>query len=417
MVASRTTLNFAAPSEQMLRSSATFRALRLRLRSRIWRATTCSTRRARKRSTASRASCVRCSGSRWRRSRSSTATGNGSSRAGARGRRDARATSRSAASRSPRTGCSSSPTRSPTRASATTRSSSASRGLRFYAGAPLRSSNGHCIGTLCAMDTRPRAFEQRRDRHSSRPRAYRRDRAGAARSRHHRRTDRRRVAAGVFRRGRARLEPGASASLRPELHLVRSRSLQIDQRHRRPRGRRRGAGGDGEDLCRHVTKIRRVRPSRRRGVLDPAAARRRCGGRQRRGKAARRDRAPGVEIALAIRPVTASFGVASLPSTPVDLAALLAAADEALYVAKSRGRNCCIVSASLSPQAPLGRKVLKAGAIVFNFGNSVIDCTVRRPFGYRGAARRAVAARRSAPVQAQHRRRRLLEILRSGAQG
>ena len=47
-------------------------------------------------------------------------------------------------------------------------------------------------------------------------------------------------------------------------------------------------------------------------------------------------------------------------------------------MAKSRGRNCCIVSASLSPHAPNGRKVLKAGAIVFNFGNSVIDCTVRR---------------------------------------
>lgn len=32
------------------------------------------------------------------------------------------------------------------------------KGLRFYAGAPLRASDGHCIGTFCIIDRKPRPF-------------------------------------------------------------------------------------------------------------------------------------------------------------------------------------------------------------------------------------------------------------------
>lgn len=35
------------------------------------------------------------------------------------------------------------------------------RGLRFYAGIPLRASNGQPIGSLCLLDTKPRRFEER----------------------------------------------------------------------------------------------------------------------------------------------------------------------------------------------------------------------------------------------------------------
>jgi diguanylate cyclase (GGDEF)-like protein len=46
-----------------------------------------------------------------------------------------------------------------------------------------------------------------------------------------------------------------------------------------------------------------------------------------------------VEVAGVSRPITASFGVAALPDDATEPTLLLRAADRALYVAKSRGRN------------------------------------------------------------------------------
>jgi len=38
------------------------------------------------------------------------------------------------------------------------------RGLRFYAGAPLRAPEGQPIGSLCLLDTKPRQFTERERR-------------------------------------------------------------------------------------------------------------------------------------------------------------------------------------------------------------------------------------------------------------
>ena len=47
----------------------------------------------------------------------------------------------------------------------------------------------------------------------------------------------------------------------------------------------------------------------------------------------------GLEVAGVSRPITASFGVAAVPDDVDGPTVLLRAADRALYLAKSRGRN------------------------------------------------------------------------------
>lgn len=76
--------------------------------------------------------------------------------------------------------------------------------------------------------------------------------------------------------------------------------------------------------------------------------------------------------------ISASFGVATLDPAHDDVDALLQKADEALYAAKRTGRNKCAVwhAAGHLPQHDR-RRVLKAGKLVLNDQNSVINGTVR----------------------------------------
>ncbi len=75
---------------------------------------------------------------------------------------------------------------------------------------------------------------------------------------------------------------------------------------------------------------------------------------------------------------SASFGIAALSPGDRDIDDVLSHADEALYAAKVAGRNTCQL---WKPQAPdmsgMLRRVFKAGQISFNAGHSTIDCTVR----------------------------------------
>ena len=75
--------------------------------------------------------------------------------------------------------------------------------------------------------------------------------------------------------------------------------------------------------------------------------------------------------------VTASFGVVALDPSNRDFKTMLAHADDALYEAKSAGRNRCIIWKDPNIQVIARRRVLKAGQILFNGRTSVIDCTVR----------------------------------------
>lgn len=79
--------------------------------------------------------------------------------------------------------------------------------------------------------------------------------------------------------------------------------------------------------------------------------------------------------------ISASFGVATLDPGCDDLDTVLLKADEALYEAKRSGRNRALAwrgaTTATTARPVKRRRVLKAGRLVFNDRNSVIDCTVR----------------------------------------
>lgn len=76
--------------------------------------------------------------------------------------------------------------------------------------------------------------------------------------------------------------------------------------------------------------------------------------------------------------VTASFGIAAFDHDSDDIDSLLGKADEALYDAKRSGRNKCSLWQAPGAIVPFERRrVLKAGKIVLGRNTSTIDCTVR----------------------------------------
>jgi len=76
--------------------------------------------------------------------------------------------------------------------------------------------------------------------------------------------------------------------------------------------------------------------------------------------------------------ITASFGISTLDPATDDLDTLLQKADEALYEAKRAGRNRCTAWRPSGTVAPADRRrVLKAGQVLLNDRQSTIDCTLR----------------------------------------
>ncbi|THD48341.1 MAG: GGDEF domain-containing protein, partial [Bradyrhizobium sp.] len=246
------------------------------------------------------------------------------------------------------------------------------------AGVPLRSANGVCVGTLCAMDTEPRAFDEKEV-------AVLLDLARMVETELELRilatTD---SLTGVVAR-HAFLDEGARAVSLALRHRYDLSCIAFDLDHFKTINDTAGhVAGDAVLAATAQTCAALLRKSDIFGRL---------GGEEFSIILPHTGAANAAKVAEKLRArieaqttkselphaVTASFGVAALASAPTDLAELLASADRARHEAKARGRNCCVTAVKRPPEAAqLGRRVLKAGSIVFNRGNSVIDCTVRR---------------------------------------
>ncbi|GBD47053.1 GGDEF domain-containing protein [Methylopila sp. Yamaguchi] len=249
--------------------------------------------------------------------------------------------------------------------------------LRFYAGAPLRTHDGHVLGALCIWDTKPQAFDEEQIRILDD------------------------LAKVVIDEMELRLLANADAltgalsrrAFRDEaeraLHLAARHShdlslVAIDLDHFKTINDRFGHASGDLVLQRSVAAcLGQLRTSDfigRLGGEEFAVALPYAGPRAALEVAERLREAIGSETyafgAAAVR-MTASFGVASRLSGTLDVDALLSEADAALYMAKRQGRDRCVAARPVEPPAEARRRVFKGGRILFNRGASTIDCTVR----------------------------------------
>ncbi|CCE03948.1 sensor domain-containing diguanylate cyclase [Bradyrhizobium sp. STM 3809] len=248
--------------------------------------------------------------------------------------------------------------------------------LRFYAGAPLRI-GGVNVGTLCAMDTRPRAFSAHEvailedlaaiaiDELMLRNLSMRDSLTGALS---------RRAFRGEGERLRALAERHGHKLTCALLDIDHFKSVNDQYGH---------AVGDlvlskVVEACRAVLResdvIGRL-GGEEFGIVLPHASLADAMAVLEKLRAT----VAGLSIESpcgAIR-VTASFGAVDfMPGMPFDT--MLERADLAMYAAKNNGRNQVIAWVEAAPSAaPTLRRVFKAGQIAFNAGRSTFDCTVR----------------------------------------
>ncbi|GEP00166.1 GGDEF domain-containing protein [Methylobacterium haplocladii] len=250
--------------------------------------------------------------------------------------------------------------------------------IRFYAGAPLITPEGHGIGTLCAMDTKPRSFLD--------------DQVETL-------TDLARIVMSELELRMLAMTDGLTGTLsRRAFREEFARAFALAQRHRHDlscimvdldhfksvNDRHGHAVGDlvlaaATAACRE--ELRKSDAFGRMGgeefaVLLPytsLASALRVAEKLRAAIAHVRIPTPGGALQ-----VTASFGVAALDGATADMDGLLENADAALYAAKHEGRNRCREwrTVAIAHQGTR-RRVLKAGLISFNGGRSSLDCTVR----------------------------------------
>ena len=251
--------------------------------------------------------------------------------------------------------------------------------IRFYAGVPLKTTDGHIIGTVCAIDRHVRSF-------GNRDLAVLQELAGVAMDR-------------IELMQSASTDSLTEALTRRAFKQDGERLISLAMRHRHDlacivldidhfkfvNDTHGHAAGDEALRCVAATCSAALRAGDLIGRL---------GGEEfaiilphvgREGALAVAEK---VRTAIASQivygdfgelKITASFGVSSISIVCKDIDTLLAQADAAMYQAKNNGRNQCVSWGAVNgePSTSPRRRVLKAGSILFNDLRSAIDCTVK----------------------------------------
>jgi diguanylate cyclase (GGDEF)-like protein len=248
--------------------------------------------------------------------------------------------------------------------------------VRFYAGVPLTTPEGHTIGTVCAIDRRPREFGDRDLRILT-------DLASIAMDE-------------LTLRERASVDPLTGALTRGAFRREATKTFALSRRHghalsvvvfdldhfKRINDRFGHAAGDNvlieaAEICR--ANLRQSDVFGRLGGEEFAALLPHTPRRQALEVAEKLRKAFAMcDVAFAggSTRFTGSFGVAASDGVTAELDALLVNADVALYEAKAGGRNRSVAWLG-HEEKDTRRRVLKAGRAIFNERHSVIDCTVR----------------------------------------
>lgn len=251
--------------------------------------------------------------------------------------------------------------------------------IRFYAGVPLVTKDGHVIGTVCAIDRTPRSFG-RKDL------AILQELSGAAMDR----IELMQTAAtdsltdALTRRAFKRESEQLIAAALRHRHDLACVVLDVD--HFKKVNDTHGHAA-GDEVLKAVASVCRAN-------LRASDLFGRLGGEEfaivlpHVGVEGAMQAAEKLRAEIAARTiagefgslnVTASFGSTALSIVGRDIETLLAQADAAMYQAKGSGRNRCVSWSAMQGGEGIGarRRVLKAGSIIFNDRRSTIDCTVK----------------------------------------
>ncbi|MDH4438943.1 MAG: sensor domain-containing diguanylate cyclase [Rhizobium sp.] len=252
--------------------------------------------------------------------------------------------------------------------------------IRFYAGFPLRTDEGHIVGTICAIDSKPRSFGRRDTRVLE-------ELAGAV-------MDRVSLAKLAATDGLTGLS--TRRTFREEAHRLIAQAgrhrheiscLMLDIDHFKKINDQHGHAA-GDEVLKSVASV--CRNHLRVGDLFG-----RLGGEEFAIVLPHVGREGALETAEKLRQavassevvlnavtlaVTASFGVTAASIVAKDIDTLLAQADAAMYQAKEAGRDRCEVWGKRTGEGEdtaSRRRVLKSGRILMNDRRSTIDCTIR----------------------------------------